>query len=231
MKRFLFIPVFIITLIVLMVRPTFAEEEPIDGCDEKDAAIFFVNGIMTTKREAKSNLLELNKALKEKISTGQITQEDFDKLEFDIAYNPSAGLMRDLAETIANKLQDSLDKTLWTLTWEVLLPLPFAFVPEDIKNDIMNKAAAATVGLVINQVDLHRHLTKYLNAFQRGKKVLLVSHSQGNFFATVPGIGYKVRRKRPTVISTYRVSELYQSPTPHMRWRTMAPTPRLTRIG
>ncbi len=181
--KFIWILLFFFSLVFSSFKSVLAQEQPVI-CDGKDTAIFYVNGIMNTKKEAKENLNELKDSLFQKVSTGQLTQAQFDAMEFDIAYNPSAGLMRDLTEALANKLEESVE-TVWTFAWEIVLSVPEALtlIDEEIKNDILTKVTAATVGLVINPDDLGNHLAKYRNSHLQGKKVIMVSHSQGNFFA------------------------------------------------
>ena len=180
------IAAFLISLTLFFCTPSknFAQSEPVPGCEEKNTAVFFVNGIATIEYEALKNLDTLKESLLEKVSTGQLTQEQFDKLEFDIAYNPTGGVLPDLAESIAQDLENSVENV-WTGLWKVLFgfPVELGLLSQEQRDEIIEKIKVATLGLVVNEQDLLRHLEKYRKSLLEGKKVLMVSHSQGNFFA------------------------------------------------
>ncbi len=182
--RFLKLLLGILAILYLSPNQGFTQTEVVLGCEEKETSIFFINGIATTRNEALRNSRKLEGVLSSKTLTGQLTQEEFDKLEFDIAYNPTGGLLPDVAETIAQDLENSVENV-WTVTWKIILSLPVGvgIVTQELRDEILNKIKIATLGLVINEGDLIRHLEKYRKSLLEGKQVLMVSHSQGNFFA------------------------------------------------
>jgi hypothetical protein len=140
-------------------------------CTPKDAAIYFGNGVNTTRTQAKRALTTLENELHT-----FITSIEFERLEFVLAYNTTGGFADDLLESVIQDLQTDV-----TLFWRILssrVPMPNSF-----RDKLLALAAAVDEAALANNQDLAIHVTSYKNKILEGKKVVLVSHSQGNFFA------------------------------------------------
>ena len=86
-------------------------------CDTKETVIFFGNGIITPEDDAFNSQNIIKKRLKTILST-----DEFDQLEFDLAYNDTHGLPLDLLESTIQILTGNVSR-FWRLFWN-LEPLP-----------------------------------------------------------------------------------------------------------
>jgi len=135
--------------------------------------VVFGNGIMNNERDANNSLKVLRDGLRASLSS-----EDFSKLEFKVAYNRSYGFMGDLYESLRQRrASDNFSVSFWR--WIGNLEA----VPEDVRQFINTAVAEFDVSEHFGTEDIANHLAFYRTSIAEGKKVLLVSHSQGNLFA------------------------------------------------
>jgi hypothetical protein len=126
--------------------------------------IFFGNGIDTKPGEARESLKLLRNELGDTYN-GQ-------SLEYDVAYNSTYGQKLDLVQS-ALQAGVQFDSEIAAWLGDIGLA-PTWFV------DWYQKFL--TVIPVVLAADVNTHILKYSKAIDQGKKVLVVSHSQGNFY-------------------------------------------------
>jgi hypothetical protein len=130
----------------------------------QETVIFFGNGVNAEDYEAKESLKLLRTQLTDTYN-GQ-------KLSYDLAYNSTYTLWLDLPQSalqlgvqfdssIAQWLSDTRLALKWFTDWYQTV---LSYVPVVIANDVV------------------KHVQSYKSAIAQGKKVLVVSHSQGNFY-------------------------------------------------
>lgn len=137
-------------------------------------SIYYGNGVDNTFLSASEGLIALQHALH---SDNQVTEHD----EFKLAYNRTAsrsgdfnvGLIRDVAQALVQNLE-------LTYTQAVRLLLrPFG---DEVEDRLVRSLASFNQRLIRDE-DLSRHVESYRSDMLSGKTVLLVGHSQGNFYA------------------------------------------------
>ena len=131
---------------------------------QQKAVIFFGNGIATTRESAKSSLNLLRLTIGDTYS-GQ-------SLRYDLAYNQTDGMALDLAQSVR---QAGLQWDSQIMGWFNTIGI----VPDWFTNWYEQYALAATTAFV---PELDEHAEKYRTAILFGQKVVVVSHSQGNFY-------------------------------------------------
>lgn len=165
-----FVLVIASTIASLLAAPAYSQD--ISGfCSQKDSAIFFGNGVWSDRADAKIALQELENSLSIVLSP-----DELQKVEFGLAYNTTNGKLEDLFESFIQDI--STDVTLLWRTLAVLVPMP-----ESFRDKLVEFAAAIDEQALLNTQDLSIHVIAYKNKILEGKKVILVSHSQGNLFA------------------------------------------------
>lgn len=140
-------------------------------CPKFDISIYFVNGMLNFHNGATASM----KALQDKFGD-EIGEEK--KIKYDLSYNSFEIDPRALFVELL--LQKGFDD--WRFVAKYLNGLMDA--PEWIENllfEAVSKATAAT-SYVIDS-DLRQHINNYKTDLLEGKKVVLVAHSQGNFYA------------------------------------------------
>jgi len=139
-------------------------------CSQKDTAIYHANGVFTDRMGAKRNLIVLENAVISVIPTAEA-----DKIEFRLAYNTTNGHLADLFEAATQSIISDV-----TSFWVGLAGL----IPNQSISDNMIRLSSLVdqAALLANQ-DLTGHVSDYKNSILEGKKLILVPHSQGNFFA------------------------------------------------
>lgn len=134
--------------------------------------VVFGNGIMNTGDDATDSLTRLENELYKILS-----QEEFSKLKFDLAYNQSYGFFQDLYESAKQKLgTENVVVSFWRWLGNQEV------VPDIIQEDIKTMAGRFDFATRVAVEDLNNHITLYRTSMLEGKRVLVVSHSQGNFF-------------------------------------------------
>jgi len=142
-------------------------------CDTKETVIFFGNGVKSIKKEAFKSKETIKKRLKAILPT-----DEFDVLEFDVAYNDTHGLPFDLLESTIQILTGNVSR-FWRLFWN-LEPIPDWFGDKmTLLSIALDKTALVTTD------SLWKHVNTYKTTIGEGKKVILVAHSQGNLFGNM----------------------------------------------
>lgn len=160
--------VMIVLFIIFLSSPVMAQQTNL--CGNKDTAVFFGNGITTTLRGALQDKLVLQSAL----SAG-MTEEERNTYSFDVAYNPTGGALLDIFESARQDLVTDASE-FWRYFLE-LLPMP------DSLRDRISNRIVSELSEIVNTDSLANHVAIYKRNILEGKKVLLVSHSQGTFYA------------------------------------------------
>lgn len=135
--------------------------------------IVFGNGIMNTPEDAAVAVVRLQEVLK-----SSLTVDEFNRLEFQIAYNKSYGRFSDLYESLKQKLsQDNVVESFWRWLGNQEV------APQVVRDEALRIASAFDFSTQVGTADLDIHLQLYRTKIVAGKTVVVVAHSQGNFFA------------------------------------------------
>lgn len=153
-----------IVAVMLTFAPIISFAQTQCPAPEQEAVIFFGNGIDTTPDSAESSLNELRLELGDTYNNH--------KLRYDLAYNNTSGIVIDLIQAIE---QAELQWGSQILAW---------INGEDLAPDWFVERYAQFLSIRILPVaeELSEHVSKYERAIRSGQKVLVVSHSQGNFY-------------------------------------------------
>jgi len=149
------------------------------GCPTQRTTVVYVNGIDTTEREAgKSMSLLRDEMLKASgVSVGCV--------DFTYAYNTNEPIFLDLLEAGVQKTRElTLDMTdFWKQYFRVAPYIPAKWFGDlvDIWYTSHEVALNGASFLLGDQTD--EHIAKYRDQLKQGRQVILVPHSQGNFYA------------------------------------------------
>jgi len=102
-------------------------------------------------------------------------QEDFEILDFDVAYNETHGLPRDLLESSVQILTGNISR-FWHIFWGLEI------MPDWFADKMILLTTALDSSALVTTDSLQDHVSSYRTRIAEGKKVLLVAHSQGNLF-------------------------------------------------
>ena len=100
---------------------------------------------------------------------------EFELLEFDIAYNDTHGLPLDLLESTLQILTGNVSRF-----WRIFMGLEI--MPDWFGDKLILLSTALDRSALLTTDSLKKHIATYKNKIAEGKKVLLVAHSQGNLF-------------------------------------------------
>ena len=149
----------------------FAEASHASVCEQQETVVYFGNGIDTIRKQALDNSEVIEKRL-----MASLPEPEYKLLQFNVAYNDDNYLKLDLLEATIQDLQTDYSR-FWRILGKVdIMPDWFA--------DIMKEIAAAVDRVALVTTDsLADQVNDYMKQIKEGKKILLVAHSQGNFFA------------------------------------------------
>lgn len=132
--------------------------------------LFYSNGVLGTVNKTKESLLALKSELTKKTVDTELEGQIFYKPIF----NPSNGIL-DFFEAVEQKL--NVEETKMWLYISGVEPMP-----EELKKEFARIAQKRIEESNINQI-VRSHVVKYTNELDQGRKIVVVAHSQGNFFA------------------------------------------------
>lgn len=127
--------------------------------DDCKTDVYFGNGILTEEETAENNAFLLQESIEQKFGLPYYNKHIG---KVDYAYNSTEGGLADGLESLAQKLENS-----------VISFLPYV----GLLSTLLNTTTAE-----LQNSDVKLQVTKYRASIERGNKVLLVAHSQGNFF-------------------------------------------------
>jgi len=175
MRRIL--SVVLILFVVFVAAPikgeavTFCQNSTSTIIDE--TVVVFGNGIMNTKDDAAKSLRRVRELLHSTLSP-----QDFSKLKFDLAYNKSYGFFQDLYESAKQKLgAENVITSFWRWLGNQEI------MPDVLQEEVRTLTTQFDFATRVAPEDLDNHVLLYRTSMLEGKKVLVVAHSQGNFFA------------------------------------------------
>jgi hypothetical protein len=153
-------------------------------CDNTESVIFFGNGVKTLEEDAYDSKNIIKKRLEIILPS-----EEFDKLEFDLAYNDTHGLPLDLLESTVQILTGNVSR-FWRLFWNLEI------IPDWFSDKMILLSTALDKTQLVTTDSLWEHVKTYQTTIAEGKKVLLVAHSQGNLFGNMAYENLNSREKQ-----------------------------------
>ena len=142
-----------------------------ETCGTSETEVFFGNGIKTHLIQAELATQFLRLRLRR-----TLPPELYATLSFSTAYNPTEDFWRDVWEAFQQDVNTSWSQFFLMLSGE-------EDVSEEFRDLYLRLSAAFDQSAVANSPTLQDHLRAYRDAIFQGRKVLVVSHSQGNYFA------------------------------------------------
>lgn len=147
--------------------------------------IYFLNGMNTTRDGGIKGLAALINAYGPILRERRESHPD-ERYNFELAYNPSYGFLKDLQEVFGQKLRqeapqyaDLNEEAILMLLWQIHSG-EIALSPDDVIGRAWIEAQAASVVIPGDAISIAQKFRADLLA---GERVIVVAHSQGNLFA------------------------------------------------
>lgn len=138
--------------------------------------IAFVNGINTTESAAMKSAQAIANTVAARGGSQGIYQGENICLEFEYSYNHNEELYLDLVDSAGQKLGDEIGKIFSYLG--NIEPLPDWF-----QQQLSDISVRATAGSYLLDSDLKGFVERYESLLSNGRRLVLIAHSQGNFYA------------------------------------------------
>jgi Tol biopolymer transport system component len=144
--------------------------------NDKTAVIYYGNGVANTQGEAIISLLNLKTFIKN--YKNELYGQGYKTIEFKLSYNPTNGILLDLLESSIQDLGTDVSRF-----WSILAG--FEPMPDFMQETFLEFATTVDETRFVDGSPevLENHIASYRNAIDNCKTVVLVAHSQGNFFA------------------------------------------------
>ena len=143
-------------------------------CEEKDLVVAFSNGMFNELYDAYQGMLALKTRLGPRVNEYNADGVDYE-VEFILSYNQSEAWWRQIIQ-----VGDQRDHDEWGAFIREVQSGGGPTWMQEAANELQAEAQEET--WVVDS-DLQRHVQRYRNEILEGKKVLVASHSQGNFYA------------------------------------------------
>ncbi len=147
-------------------------------CEDNKVKIYFGNGMLNDLNEAKISLTTLQTEIESKIQGTDIVG----KMEYDISHNPTDNGLIDFLESAMQALD-----TQWANIWRYLANLDP--VPDLLQDQLKEVSLYYDQAMVGGYPELQNHVDEYNERLCQGDKVIVVAHSQGNFYANIAYTG------------------------------------------
>lgn len=156
------------TIVLSLLACIVCTQATANTCEEAQAgtSYYFGNGVNSTLLQSAASTQVLGRALR---AEGVFGPDD----RLRLAYNRTDNLVADVIESLVQDLQ-----TTFLDTWLAFFDgLPDTFL------DGFNERVAQFNTNILDDADVGRHVQQYRSDILAGNKVIVVAHSQGNFFA------------------------------------------------
>jgi hypothetical protein len=135
--------------------------------------VFFGNGVWNTCAEANQSALLLASAAQSVLSS-----DEYAKTNFQMSCNPTQGHLADLWR--ATKQRFSSDFSAFLRALGDVDPMP-----DFLQQALVDRAGQISSAAAVADTALQEHIDTYSREILEGKKVVVVAHSQGNFYANL----------------------------------------------
>jgi hypothetical protein len=135
------------------------------------ATVFFGNGVWNTCEAAQVSTNALAGALQ-----GLLTADERSSVSFALACNPTRGYFADAWRATRQYFQGNFTAFYGAMVGVLEIPDPLLQV-------LLSGALVINAGSVVDAPTLNAHVGDYQSLLLEGQKVIVVSHSQGNFYA------------------------------------------------
>ncbi len=158
-------------LIIAIAFELVSQNASAQPCQGSGTVIFYGNGMFNTLTDARRARRRLEEALKDVLSADEVT-----RLRFDVAYQGTESVTMQLVHVAVQKgVTDFQDFWAWLASLQQ--------APQWFKEAALTLVAEAFKTGRSHFTDIDRHFEAYAKAVRDGNNIVLVSHSQGNFFA------------------------------------------------
>lgn len=147
-------------------------------CNESGKTVIqYVNGINTTYLGALSDVVALQRHLEDSLERDYPDEE----VMFELSYNNTQGFWTDLLEAFVQYRSESGDEeaSLWDFMKQSSGLMMLALAYEKLEPVMLDQLE----GFTLREATLQEHVSRYRSHLLQGTRVLLVAHSQGNFYA------------------------------------------------
>ncbi len=179
----------ILSLFINTISANAVAENIAPSCD-KNIYIIHGNGMFTSEEQARYNKV----ALQEKLYWWYGNLPITDKLKFEVAYNNEVGYVADFLEVYEQYSTHKVSRF-----WAMLAGLEL--MPDSLKTKFLKVSEGITESSLSGNANIQEHVDKYNNLLRRGNKVMLVPHSQGNFFGNIAYVGLEEKYKEGFLIT------------------------------
>lgn len=162
--------------LIVLLFPALVFAECPTGVQE--TVVIYLNGVDTTKKSA----IESKKRIKEEVS--KIPDVLVDCIKYDYLYNTNEKLFGDLVEAGLQKAkeQNLSASDFWRWLFRVA-DFPIANLFLDLLPGFYGETSLSIdLGLFVLGDQVDEHLTKIRGYLSQGKRIIIVSHSQGNLY-------------------------------------------------
>ncbi|MDR2905989.1 MAG: hypothetical protein LBU73_08560 [Helicobacteraceae bacterium] len=186
-------------------------------CEQKVTRIYYFNGIMNTNEDADDGKRFIASIYNDKYKGQKKETYIHDKLEFETAYNFSFGFVYDLVEVFSQKYAEKAGKSITMAQANEVMKkcqqerwiksdprcLDYVKMKDEIKEEMKN--LMGRYGFKdIESLNTSILMQNVKNSLEKGERVIIVAHSQGNIFANY--VLFEMQKEYPNQIGMIGVA-------------------------
>jgi hypothetical protein len=132
-------------------------------------AIYYGNGMYISPARARVQALVMDRKIRAALPQGVTPQ-------FSYSYNNSEDQVTQVLQVLGQAIDDRV------IRFQSWLNVPSG-APSVFRNTVKTLEQSATVSNYVKDADLTAHVSRYQSDLASGKRVIVLAHSQGNFYA------------------------------------------------
>jgi hypothetical protein len=136
---------------------------------DSGVVIYYGNGMFISPARARVQALQMDRKLRPTLAAGM-------NVTFAYSYNNSEDDVTQVLQVIGQALDDK------AVQFQKWINTPSS-APSWARNAIKSAEQSSRESAFVNDADLTAHVTKYKSDLVSGKRVIVLAHSQGNFYA------------------------------------------------
>lgn len=181
-----------VLLILVLLLFASANGNAASTCTGAITSIYYVNGVNNSFAQAEASRIAIQKAYEQDLNNKYQAQAQ--QFRVKLSYNTSMGMFEDLVEVYEQKKAEqgiSTDTSSIKILTSIITTsksLYDNYYADEANKKELSEILVQSLGelyskLEITDQDLGKHTATYLSELQKGNRVLLIAHSQGNLFA------------------------------------------------
>ena len=164
---------YVVLILALAIKPATAQ---VSECDTDAVSIFYVNGMFNDRHTTFTSLTQLARHVDAALKVEGKSESFRRKIRYKKSHNQSESWYLQILE-LSRQVESDIDSQMWKWLYNI------EFAPDWFRDIATNALSSITEFEYVIDEDLAQHVDTFRTTISKNRRVVLVPHSQGNFYA------------------------------------------------